>query len=468
MIKKISRNGYSIEKDSINNKELQKIKSELTVKPFVLKDYTTANKVSSFKLYRENSNKIYIPRFYGLNKYGPPLKEEFPKTNNYDFEFNGGLREEQLSIYDTIINSIHTRGGGILSLHCGGGKTVISLYLISQLKLPTLVIVHKDFLMTQWKERINEFLPNIPVGKIQQNTIDIENKPIVLAMVQSISMKEYDSSIFDNFGLVVFDECHHLGAEVFSKCMPKVATNKMFGLSATPTRKDGLTKVFEWYIGPIVYKSKNKKSGKVDVKIIKYYEEDENYGKEIVNYRKKPCIPKMINNICSYEPRNTIIINNIKDCYNEGRNILLLSDRRGHLLRINTLLTENSIDSGFYVGGMKSSALKESEEKQVILGTFSMASEGMDIPKLNTIILASPKSDIVQSIGRILREKEENRKKIPLIIDINDNFSIFINQSKKRLTYYNKNKYDIIIVNKDGTHYEMQKEESINMNVCLI
>ena len=100
--------------------------------------------------------------------------------------------------------------------------------------------------MTQWYDRITEFIPNAKIGKIQQNTIDIENKDIVLAMVQSLSMKEYNSNIFENFGLVIFDECHHLGAEVFSKAMPKVASKYMLGLSATPNRKDGLKRVFEW------------------------------------------------------------------------------------------------------------------------------------------------------------------------------------------------------------------------------
>ena len=124
---------------------------------------------------------------------------------------------------------------------------------------------------------------------------------------------------------------------------------------------------------------------------------------------------------------------------------------------------------------MKPQALRDAQEKNVILGTFSMASEGMDIPKLNTMILASPKSDIVQSVGRILRQKKETRKFTPLIIDIDDDFSTFKNQSKKRLAYYNKCKYDITIYDLDGTNYKYtksnkkQKEKKIeNIEECLI
>ena len=108
---------------------------------------------------------------------------------------------------------------------------------------------------------------------------------------------------------------------------------------------------------------------------------------------------------------------------------------------------------------MKPQALRDAQEKNIILGTFSMASEGMDIPKLNTMILASPKSDIVQSVGRILRQKKETRKFTPLIIDINDEFSLFENQSKKRLTYYNKCKYNITIYELDGTEHKYEKKK---------
>ena len=135
--------------------------------------------------------------------------------------------------------------------------------------------------MTQWKDRILEFLPNAKIGKIQQNTIDIEDKDIVLSMVQSLSMKEYPEDTFKSFGLAIFDECHHLGAEVFHKSMTKVASKYMLGLSATPKEKDGLSKVFEWYIGPIVYLQKNEDYA--EVQLIDCNFNDTKYNKEELN-----------------------------------------------------------------------------------------------------------------------------------------------------------------------------------------
>ena len=471
---KLSRNGYIIKKKDLSCKQIKEIKDDLTVKPFTINDFGTGNE-KKFSLYLESPKKLYLPRFYGLEKFGKPTINKIINGDTIDINFNGNLRNEQLPIYDIVNKHIHETGGGIISLKCGGGKTVLALYTLTQLGLKTIVLVHKDFLMTQWYDRIQEFIPNAKIGKIQQNTIDIEGKDIVLAMVQSLSMKEYPENTFDSFGTAVFDECHHLGAEVFHKCMRKVACKNMIGLSATPNRKDGLKKVFEWYIGDICYISKEKNEDYVETKIIKYINDDSKYSNIELTYQKKPCCPKMINNICNYSSRTDLIINEIIPLYKVGRCILILSDRRNHLSEIHKKLKFNKIDSGFYVGGMKPQELRDSQEKNIILGTFSMASEGMDIPKLNTIILGSPKSDIVQSVGRILREKKESRKFHPLIIDINDEFSIFINQSNKRLKFYNKCNYDINIYQLDGSFIKYEnkktkksKKKTLDLETCLL
>ena len=107
-------------------------------------------------------------------------------------------------------------GGGIISVPCGYGKTVIALYIAAKLNLKTLVVVHKEFLVNQWKERIEQFIPDAEIGRIQSKIVKSQNKDIVIGMLQSISMIDYDDDLFNDFGLVIYDECHHLGAEVFS------------------------------------------------------------------------------------------------------------------------------------------------------------------------------------------------------------------------------------------------------------
>ena len=88
--------------------------------------------------------------------------------------------------------------------------------------------------MDQWKERIEFFLPDARVGKIQGDVVKIEDKDIVIGMLQSISMKDYPDDVFNSFGFVIYDECHHLGAEVFSRSLIKVGCKYILGLSATP------------------------------------------------------------------------------------------------------------------------------------------------------------------------------------------------------------------------------------------
>ena len=128
------------------------------------------------------------------------------------------------------------------------------------------------------------------------------------------------------------------------------------------------------------------------------------------------------------------------------RRILILSERRNLLKDIETLIIEKNIlnkDYGYYVGGMKQDDLNISAEKQIILATYQLASEGFNVPSLNTVIFASPISDIQQSIGRILRERPEDRKYIPLCIDILDEFSVFKRKGYTRTKFYNTNKYNI-------------------------
>jgi len=184
------------------------------------------------------------------------------------------------------------------------------------------------------------------------------------------------------------------------------------------------------------------------VNIHKYYETDDAYSHVHLLWNGNPNSARMVSNVCEYKPRTIMIVKIIKDILTKEpeRKILILSERRNHLLDFEKLIIENKIATvGYYVGGMSMTELKNSEDKQVILATFQMASEGMDIPSLNTLILASPYTSIEQSIGRIQRQKADERKYIPLTIDIWDNFSLFDKKGYTRQSFYKKNNYTVEI-----------------------
>ena len=470
IMKVLNKKGYALKKKELTKEQIKKIRKDLTVKPFIHQDYGIPQ--PPFPIYLESVKKLYLPRNYGLINYGEPNINKISNGETIKVKFTRKLRTVQLPIVDAYMASTKkTIGGGIICVPCGYGKTVIALNALAQLKKKTLIIVHKGFLMNQWIERINFFLNDVRIGKIQGKTIDVINKDIVLGMLQSISMKDYPEGTFDDFGMVIFDECHHLSAEVFSKALSKVAPKYLLGLSATPKRKDGLSKVFKWFLGDAVFSIKKRDIEDVDVRCINFnadkYVDSKDYNQVIHNYRGKINMAQMINNICSYVPRTKYIIKLLKPLIKKGRKILILSDRREHLKVIKSYLDKkNYCNSGYYLGGMKQSELKKSEGKQVLLATYSMASEGFDVPTLNTLVLASPKSDVVQSVGRILRLLPEDRTFKPIILDIIDSFSVFQRQAIKRKKYYKSCSYNITM-EKNITHKKYIKN-IIPKGVCLI
>lgn len=447
----LSSNGYGVK--LTNKEDVLKLRQKLIVTPKVNDTYNF-KEPPSYYLYKRSLNDpdvTYIPKCFGLQHFGVP-KEYNPSNGIYcpNLNFKGTLRDVQLQPAQEIINACEdpNRSGGILNLQCGGGKTVLGIYAACALKRKTLIIAHKDFLLTQWRERINEFAPDAVIGMIKANICDYENADIVLASIQCMSMKNYSSEILNQFGTMIVDEVHRSGTEVFSKALMCCTPRYSIGLSATVERKDGMENAFKWFVGDVVYSHKEQFDN-VEVQRIKFKNLDQSYCQEYLINNTSPNMAKMINNIVECSSRNKLIVDIIVNQLqiNPNRNVLLLSDRRGHLQEMKKLLSLQNIDSGFYMGGMKPNELEESSKKNVILATFSFASEGFDLPKLNTLILASPKSSIEQSVGRILRSKDESMH--PLVFDICDQFSLFHALSKKRYTFYKQSKYKIINIKHD-------------------
>ncbi len=478
----LGKKGYSILKSNLTTKEQQFIRDELTVKAYIPKSPVQPD---PFSIYRESPNKFYVPRYFGVDTFGDFTENKIPPGDDIDIKFTGDLREYQINIVDKYINFVKNSGGGLLDVDPGKGKTVMGLYIIAKLKKKTLVIVHKSFLLNQWIERIQQFLPNARVGKIQGQIIDIENKDIVIGMLQSLSQKEYPENLFDSFGLTIYDETHHLGAEVFSRCMMKTITNYTLGLSGTMQRKDGLTKVFKMFLGDIIHKEKtDTKEHKVIVKAIHYKVDDEDFNEIKYDYRGNPLYSTMISKLCSYNHRSEFILKVLETELrnNNEQQIMILAHNKSLITYLHQAIEHRNIATvGYYIGGMKEADLKISEGKKVIIATYAMASEGLDIKTLTTLIMASPKTDVCQSIGRILRTKHTS----PLVVDIIDKHDIFENQWHKRRQYYMKQKYNIISTDNTGyfkntwsTVYDPNKsEESIKKikkteeplkGVCLI
>ena len=225
----------------------------------------------------------------------------------------------------------------------------------------------------------------------------------------------------------VVSNCHHMSAEVFSRALFKIVTNKMLGLSATMKRSDNLSKVFKMFIGPIVYTKKRAGGDGVVVHAIDYVNEDVDFSRVELNWKGQVHYSKMIKKICEFDHRSEFILSILEKMLKDVEcvQIMILGHNKVLLKYLHDAIEERNMSSvGYYVGGMKEKELKESESKKVIIATYAMASEGLDIKTLSTLIMATPKSSVEQCVGRILRVK----RKRPLVVDIIDQHELFNRQ----------------------------------------
>ena len=480
----IGYKGYTIYKENISVEEQQALRKELNVKPFVPK--SSLIKPQPFPVYRESKRKLYIPRFYGLEIYGEPDDSLINEGKKINLKFNGELREKQKPVVDKYMKHIKTKGSGLLALHTGFGKTCLALNIISRINLKTIIVVHKEFLLRQWIERIEQFLPDAKVGRIQAKTVDTEDKDIVICMLQSLSMKDYPKDMFKEYGFMIVDEVHHLGAEVFSRAFYKVVTKYALGLSATIKRKDGLTKVIKWFLGDVVCKIERKGEDNVLVKVINYETNDEEFNNVLLNFRGQVNYTGMIKKICEFNRRSEFILKVLSGLLKDNPNqqIMILGHQKKLLQYLHDAIRHRTIATvGYYVGGMKEKDLKISEGKKVIIATYAMAEEGLDIKTLTTLIMATPKVDVTQSVGRILRQKHKQA----VVVDIVDPHMLFQRHFGKRRTFYKKSKFKIVQTNMSGyqndnweTIYDpvnnikksfsktTKKEDKLLQGVCLI
>jgi hypothetical protein len=208
------------------------------------------------------------------------------------------------------------------------------------------------------------------------------------------------------------------------------------------------------YLGNICYKhSKKSNEDDVLVKAIQFTIDDDEYNEVERDFRGQVKYSTMVNKVSNLNMRSDFIIYVLESelFINPKQQFIVLAQTKSLLNYLySALVYKNFASVGYYIGGMKESELKKSESKTIILATFSMAAEALDIKSLTSLLLASPKSDIVQAVGRILREKHSN----PLVIDIIDGHDVFQNQFNKRRAFYNQKNYRIFRTsNKNYEHY---------------
>jgi superfamily II DNA or RNA helicase len=216
----------------------------------------------------------------------------------------------------------------------------------------------------------------------------------------------------------------------------------MLGISATVERKDKLTKVLYMFIGDKIYSEKRKDEDPVCVRAIEYGSNDTYFNEVEYDFKGMTKYSTMITKLCAFGPRSDFIVRVLKDLIEESpeSQIMVLCHNRSLLTYLHEAILHKQIAStGFYVGGMKQIKLQATESMQIVLATYAMAAEALDIKTLSTLVMVTPKTDITQSVGRILRVRHDN----PIVVDIVDKHDIFQNQWKQRRQFYKRCNYRI-------------------------
>lgn len=433
--------------------------------------------VRSLGLYANAEKKYnYITVVFRINAEIPIISvhkkcRTTPRKNQFSPKYEDEYSEMQYAVFEQLSDA----GSYPIKIHCVGEddyygfeidgnrrfvlgdftvthNTVLTLKIVEQIAKKTLILVQRESLADQWVERIQQFIPEARIGRIQGTKTVVDNCDIVLGMLQSISMKEYPDSLFSSFGFVVIDEVHHISSEVFSRALFSVVSKYMLGLSATMERADKTTYVFKMFLGDIVYEDPKELTHEVKVRAITYESpEDAEYNQVVYDFRGNTQNSTMVAKLCAYKPRTEFIIGVIKDLLVEtgskpedgAAKIMILAQQKKVLGYIMDAIIERGIaTAGYYMGGMKPTALKDSETKQIVIGTYAMAQEGLDIKSLTTLIMVTPMVNIEQAVGRIKRVSGIK----PIVVDIVDTHKNFQNQWRKRRAFYKSEGCEIVSV----------------------
>lgn len=400
-----------------------------------------------------------LSAFASENSFNIIWQDERIAGRSINVRFSGELRMEQQSAFSTL--SEHDTG--ILSATTAFGKTVIGAALIGQKKVNTLILVHRKQLLTQWQERLAEFLEINEIlpeelkrrGKKRQRTIvgafgagkDTRSGIIDVAIMQSMGPADQIKDFIKDYGMVIIDECHHVPAISFENVMKHVQSKYVYGLTATPTRQDGHHPILYMYLGPIRYrvdaKAQAARQPFTHVMIprftgTQFQMEDQN---------SLPAIGQYYSQIMMDDLRNHMIVEDVLACIQEGRNCLILSERTKHVETLAALLSKQLNSVITLTGGKTDTETKiqleairnvPTDQPLVLCATGKYIGEGFDEPRLDTLFLTMPISwhgTLAQYAGRLHR-LHEGKKEVRVYDYVDHSAQMLEKMYHKRLKGY--------------------------------
>jgi superfamily II DNA or RNA helicase len=343
------------------------------------------------------------------------------------------LDEEQAEVIAKSIQLLKQGVDHVLEAPTGWGKTYAGSAVAAELSQTTLIVVTKTDLMGQWTDTLVRLIGVDPteIGIAQAAKLVYKDKRFVLATVQSlIRPGKYDLNFFNYFGLVLFDETHRMAADCFSRACFLFPARHRLGLSATPKRSDGKMPVVEAHIGPVMSRGVViPMSPKVVIKKTGWKVPDwagtvDSKGHVQIDPGNLALVYKAMANIKvpGTNRRNEMIVRYLEAAYLRGRTVVVMSDHIANLHMVRNLAIHRKVipvtDFGEYTGDTPKTLLKTEAHKRVVLATYGMCGEGTDYPHWDTMVQITPRANVEQSLGRILRKM--NGKAEPIALDLVD------------------------------------------------
>lgn len=441
---------------------------------------------------------ICVPRQYGLslcNRLHIPWEDHTSLGSAVKFPKVPTPREYQASILDRIVTTFDTYYDFIFRAHTGWGKTIGSLVVAARLGVTTIIIVDQENLRDQWIEVLTD--PKLfgfkadDIGIVQGKKCSYQGKAVTIAMVQTLTQKDYPEEFYESFGCMVCDEVHTVGAPTFSTVLVLFPAAYRLGVSATPKRKDGLQKALDHNLGKVRVAA-DKKHAESSVYII-YHDTLYSWYANI-----SPKVGRILTEVSEDGLRNLKLAEAAQWLYETGRDVILMGDRIGQLKELSCLLKYMGVeesDIGLYTGYdpklmlakdprparrphgyergteytpvklqivekkiPKKRLLEVKERARIVLATYGMFAKGMDVPRLAGGVDATPRSTSEQQQGRIQRELKGKQMPIWVTIVDRNNYRL-LHSFLGRASEYVKNNSRLYEWGDDGELTECEPKE---------
>lgn len=408
----------------------------------------------SIQYWRILHNFYCFPSYFGLKHFGPPEIDLRVKGNEITSvqinDFLGVLKDYQKSAVDLSMNKLSTIGGCILRMDCGLGKTVIAIYISILFKRRTLVLVATQNLLFQWIQRFREFFPSIKIGAFYSSHHEMDNleNDIIVACIQSMVQQNIPDSLLETFGLVIYDEAHHIPSKTYQQVASCMGCAKL-GLTATLKAREF---ELESLIGPIAFDIIQPPQ---ELRIVQKNYFEYRWRNLPSFYLQQAYLSRLVSLTSESPNKNELISRDAAILViRSGHKVLILTERCYQAYMIFNYITKNDyfislygqLDTMIYIGDLSNTHKRANQQRiqewesnthlqpDILIATYQIIAEGFDCKFLTAMILSlSGRSDIVQAIGRL---RQTTRPICRVIHDYCDSIGILQGLADARWKYY--------------------------------